>query len=235
MVAHPTNVKGKSTSMRIHGHHIRLPPKHYTGVPNWRERWTSGDYKRLMSWQFAWGFLRHSFEYLDNWRYNIASRQMKDKGLIPPTDESEWEQFFHLRYKLDPALNAFDITENPFSSARDQRRLRIYRGPREVNVVLSPNQVIVIVDLSWPLAAQLDAAKRHLAPRSMTSRRRLRNDKYAEYVCALDGKAAGPSWAEIGRVLHPNLSAKTRSDKVKNYLRAGASLGSDGYWSIARG
>ena len=214
---------------------LRGLPKHYTGVPDWGARWTHGDYKRLKSWQIAWGFLRHSFEYLDGWTHNNLRRQWADKGLIPPilTDMPKWEKSFHLRYTLDPALNAFDITENPFSSGREQRRLRIYRGPR--NVVLSPNQVIVVVDLSWPLAAQLDAAKRHLAPRSMTSRRRLRNDKYAEYVCALDGKAAGASWAEIGRVLHPNLSAKSCSDKVKNYLRAGASLGSNGYWSIREG
>jgi hypothetical protein len=220
--------------MRIRGVHIHGVSKHYTAVPDWKERWINGDYEQLESWQLAWGFLRHSFEYLENWRHIIVSRQMKDKGLVPPTDESEWEKRFHLRYKLDPARNAFDITENPFSSGRDQRRLRIYRGPRDVNVVLRPNQVIIVVDLSWPLAPQLAAAKRHL-PRRPRSSQRLRRNLYPRYLCALDAKVAGVSWSEIGKVLHPKLSPKTRSDKVKNYLRAGASLGSNGYWSIARG
>jgi hypothetical protein len=138
--------------MRFYGVHIRGVSKHYTAVPDWGERWINGGYEQLESWQIAWGFLRHSFEYLENWRHIIVSRQMKDKGLIPPTDEPKWEKFFRLRYKLNSALNAFDITENPFSSGRDQRRLRVIRGEGEVKVVLRPTQAIVVFDLSWPLA-----------------------------------------------------------------------------------
>ena len=210
-------------------------PKPELGVSDWRERWKAGTYKRLVSepWRIAWGLLRHSDDYWYNWAFDVGPRMARDGATIPavPTDTTEWARTYGLRHALDPALNAFDITENPFSSGRE----RIYRGPREVNVVLSPNQVIVVVDLSWPLGAQLDAAKRHLKPRSRPSRQRVRNDKYAAYVCALDGKAAGASWAEIGRVLQPKLPAKSRSDTVKNYLRAGAALGYNGYQLIARG
>jgi hypothetical protein len=211
-------------------------PRPKLGVSDWQQRWKSGDYQRLELWQIAWELLRHSEDYWYNWAFDIGPRWAPDGSVIPQvsSDTEEWGKTYNLRQAVNPSLSAFELTENPFRSTRGQRRLRIYRGPREVNVVLGRNEVIVVMDLSWPLAPQLDAAKRHLAYRPKKSPR-LRPDKYPQYVCALDGKAAGASLVEIGKVLHPNLSNTIRKDTVKNYLRAADTLGRNAYRSIARG
>jgi hypothetical protein len=210
-------------------------PKHYCGVTDWQERWRRGDYRFRESWKFAWGFLRHWWQYQEDWAFNVQRRQWADKGLIPPisTDMPEWERNYGLQYALDPALNAFDVANNPLRLVREQSQ-QVYRGPREATVVLLPNEAMVIMDLSRPIAPQLDAAKRHLPPRSRSSRR-LRTDKYPKYICALDAKAAGASNAKIGRVLYPKLRPQSCKDQVKNDLRAAESLSWNGYRLLVRG
>jgi hypothetical protein len=211
-------------------------PKPKLGVSDWRDRWERGDYKQLQLWRLAWGLLRHSDHYWYDWAFDIGPRWARDGSVISvtPTDTTEWARRFGLRYAVDPSLSAFEVTENRFTSMRGQRTLRIRRGPGEVNVVLGPNQAMLLINLSWPLAPQFAAAKRHLASQPRRSPR-LRPDKYPHYVCALDAKAAGASLNEIGRVLHPNLSSTIRKDAIKNYLRAAYTLGQNAYRSIARG
>jgi hypothetical protein len=205
------------------------------GVPHWQERWERGDYQKLKLWQIAWGLLRHSIDYWYDWAFDIGPRRAPDGSLIPMVskDTTEWAKPYGLRQAINPSLSAFDLTENPFISARAQRSIRVYRGPRELNVVLRPNQALVLMDLSWPLAPQLAAAKRHLDRPRMPLR--LRANKYPYYVCALDAKAAGASLSGIGNVLHRNTLIKSRNERVKNHLRAANSLGTDGYQLIARG
>src|SRR5262249_42203684 len=96
-------------------------PEHYTGVTNWRERWERRDYKRLNSWRIAWGFIRHSWEYQEDWAFYVQRRRWADNGLIPayPPDTTDWAKRYHLRYAPDPALNAFEVDENPFRSVHE--------------------------------------------------------------------------------------------------------------------
>jgi hypothetical protein len=217
-----------SNRLKQHGR-----PKPKLGVSDWQERWKRGDYNRLKLWQIAWGLLRHSDEYWYNWAFDIGPRWAEDWSVVvPATDTSEWARRYGLRHAVDPALSAFEILENPFRSASEADQ-QVYRGPREVNVVLRPNQAMMIIDLSRPIAPQLAAAKRRLPPRSRKSPR-LRRNKYPQYVCALDGKAAGASIVALGRVLYPKLAIYLRKDQANNDLRAAQALGWSGYQFIAR-
>jgi hypothetical protein len=197
------------------------------GVADWRQRWEGGAYKQLQPWQLAWGLLRHSKSYSDDyWNYWVFDVEV-------PRDIEELSERYDLQRGVNPSLSAFDLTENPFRSTRARRHIRIYRWPEEVTFVLRPNQAIVLMDLSWPIPPQLAAAKRHLRPHKPP---RLQLKIYPRYVCALDAKAAGATYAAIGKVLHPKQDEpEARLDRVKKDLRAARSLAARGYDFIARG
>jgi hypothetical protein len=164
------------------------PPQ--LGVADWRQRWEGGAYKQLQPWQLAWGLLRHSDSYADDyWNYWAFDVEV-------PRDIEELSERYDLRRGINPSLSAFDLTENPFRSTRAERSLRIIRGPKEVTVVLRPTQAIIVLDLSWSIPEQLRAAKPRLRPRKSP---RLRLKIYPRYVCALDAKAAGATFAAIGK------------------------------------
>jgi hypothetical protein len=202
-----------------------VPPQ--LGVADWRQRWEGGDYKHLQPWQLAWGLLRHSKSYADDyWNYWAFDAEV-------PRDIEELSERYDLRHGINPSLSAFDLTENPFRSTRARRHIRIYRWPEEKTFVLRPSQAIVLMDLSWPILPQLAAAKRYLRPYKSP---RLRLKIYPRYVCALDAKAASATYDAIGKVLHPKQDEpEARLDRVKKDLRAARSLAASGYDLIARG
>jgi hypothetical protein len=90
-----------------------------------------------------------------------------------------------------------------------------------------------IMDLSRPIEPQFKATKGLLPPQQRPSRR-LRLNKYPQYVCALDAKAAGASIAKIGSVLYPKLEPEARKAQVKNDLRTAQSLAWNGYQVIVQ-
>jgi hypothetical protein len=200
------------------------------GVADWRERWERGGYNQLEPWQLAWGLLRHSDDYWYCWAFDIGPRMSGDGSIIPevPRDTREWAEKYDLRCAINPSLSAFDLTENPFRAT--QRHIRIYRGPRAVNILLRPNEAIVLMDLLWPTPPQLAAAARKLPSK------RFHTKVYRRYVCALDAHAAGATYAVIGEVLHPKLDEpEARLDRVNKDLHRARSVAASGYGFIARG
>lgn len=227
---------------------------HFAFVPpDWSDQAKYREPKATADLQSAWEFLRRNPDYQKLWEQQIATEYdpaelngaWKAQKRIAPgrldrprLDTPFTEQFHIAKYPPPPpsedeAKLLFDVHFIPY-----QRR-----AGRKLRGTLEDNEIVVRLNLTYPLRQQLVNAKKLLEQQAKERgikplERRRRLEKYYTYLRLLDAKAAGANDAQIIEALYLNIGSGQRGyhnaqQMLRDDLKAALRLRDHDFWLIA--
>jgi len=228
-------------------------------LPDWKDKRSYPNVSGTPSLQWAWEFLRRNYQYQQLWDQLIGPSHNATKF------DDAWKTF--QRVRRGPGVrHRIPLTKNPFQPFKEQFHIATYPPPpweqqaklyfdsefivyqlganpaAKVHGFLNQNQIVVWFDLTWPLGAQLENAKKivtEAATRAKKSPKLLRQraEHYSNYLRVLDAKTSGASYRQILNVLYSGRSSTYPDYNAKQTLRddlkAAERLRDHDFWLIA--
>jgi hypothetical protein len=231
-------------------------------LPNWRNPSQYPDSKASrVDW--AWQFLRRNPEYQKLWSEHVGPRY--DKAHVESSFQrtaggarEDLDGRHRVRLMMhggphpDQAIfrkrfGVITIPQDPSESIATVRfeaqsvryaRPPLCRPPAD----LQDHQVLVCLDLEWPIEAQLKNVKRLLAQELKNQklnkaafRFRFRADKYRRYLQLLDARIAGASARQIAKIVYgDSLGSEDAKKRVRQDRKVAEAL-RDNPWRIVAG
>jgi hypothetical protein len=222
-------------------------------LPNWLDESQYPDPVNATPVQWAWEFLRRNRKYQRVWHelvepnYNptIAGGQRRHPGRrtrlrVEPDDLRPFLREFYIVSRPPPspaesnAMPEFEIERIGYvESSKRRGRVQGY---------LEPGQMVVWLDLRWPIQPQLRNAKaafEEVQKQQGISNRgsRARANKYKTYLRILDAVEHGAPLKQIGAIIYPRLGGSypnnVATQRARDDLKAAKRLRDRDFWRIA--
>jgi Family of unknown function (DUF6499) len=227
--------------------------------PNWLPDWLNEsqypDPRKTTPAQWAWEFLRRNREYQRLWHELVGPNYSRPK----PSNRQHPGKRTRLRIKpdLEPLLSKFlrkfHIASRPPPSPADsgvtpgfktefiQYEVGIHKNQR-VYGSLKQGQMVVWIDLTWPIQPQLKNAKavfdaEYAEQQISTKWVRVRPKNYKDYLRILDGLEHGSSPKKISAIIYPGENRYPEypaTQKIRDDIKAARRLRDHDFWRIAQ-
>jgi hypothetical protein len=207
--------------------------------------------------QWAWEFLRRNREYQQVW-FEVVGAEIglseSDPVSAPRQEPTSPGRRARVRLGHDPFREKFHVATPPpppwepvvklhFTSEFIPYDANNSEPVREVSGDLKRGQIVVWLDLGWPINRQLENAKKVFKMESTrqgiaSEPRRKRLDKYRDYLRVLDASEAGVPPDEIAAAIFGHIKNEypeyTGRHAVHDALNAATRLRDHNYWRIAQ-
>ncbi len=189
---------------------------------------------------WAWEYLRRSPDYQRDWATLALPHYDDDRSFGDGVPIKHFQQQYGILLPIDPARGAEVDPSFVMNMLADGRFLPNDRDERTAN----PAREVLVFRKDWPLASQLERARRYLESTQSTSDRKVataRNhvEKWPFYLRILDAEAAGAADREIASALFPETKDEypdhSARQQVKNDRRAAHRLRDGEYRYIVFG
>jgi hypothetical protein len=222
-------------------------------APDWLDQAKYREPKTTADLQFAWEFLRRNPDYQKLWEEQIA----------PEYDPAELDQACEAEKRIAPGrvdrprLNTpfteqFHIATYPPPPPSENEAKLLFdlhfipyqrRAGRTLRGTLEENEIVVRLNLTWPLQQQIANVKKlfenQIKERGIKHfQKRRRFEKYQLYLRLLDAKAVGADDEQIIKALYSKVGSGQPDDRnprqrMRDDLKAAKRLRDHDFWLIA--